>query len=61
MIKLFCNFHKFMVLPLIILGGLILGVIALFSDDKYRCPDCKGFVKKNAKSCKKCGSLLRWD
>jgi len=50
----------FMVWPLLLAAGLILGALAL-SDDKPRCPDCKGFVKKNSRMCKKCGSLLRWD
>lgn len=47
------------VVPAIILGAL--GLYALSKEDQPRCPNCKAFVIRNARRCKKCGAPLGWD
>ena len=51
-----------MVLPIII-GLLAAGVIYYLSkdDETPRCPYCKGFVKRNARKCRKCNAKLGWE
>ena len=42
--------------------AIVLGALGLYalSKDQPRCPNCKAFVTKNARRCRRCGAPLGW-
>ena len=41
--------------------GLILGLIKLLGEKRYRCPVCNNEIAEGTNSCPYCNSYLRWD
>ena len=40
--------------------GLVIGLIKLMSERRYRCPVCKNEISHEANPCPKCGTPLTW-